>query len=106
MPVNTRNCINQSCEQPAAACPTSCEAFGFAWTGDADVTPVEPPPEEPVDDGAHETPCPSFIGAGDGCDCGCGTFDTDCASPTDACGFNNCESGTPDPDDNSQCIPA
>lgn len=103
MPVNTRRCINQSCEQPAAACPTSCDTFGFTWTGQAEVTdPVEPP----VDDGAEEGSCSGFLGADDGCDCGCGVLDTDCASMTDTCSFNNCVSGTPDPNDNRQCIPA
>ena len=57
---------------------------------------------------------PSFYDADDGCDCGCGIVDPDCADSTvEACDYcNNAGScnegsgcpGTIDPVDNSQCI--
>lgn len=52
--------------------------------------------------------CSSIIyGSGDGCDCGCGAADPDCATPAalDDCQFNHCLEATPYPtaDDPTQC---
>ena len=52
--------------------------------------------------------CSSIIyGSGDGCDCGCGAADPDCATPAsrDDCQFNHCLEAAPYPsaDDPSQC---
>jgi hypothetical protein len=59
----------------------------------------------------------SYYGTDDGCDCGCGALDPDCAAdapegvdPASAavCAFNNCpppdEPGTVDPDENWLCV--
>jgi hypothetical protein len=34
VPVNARNCTNGACETSVQACPGSCGAFGYPWTGD------------------------------------------------------------------------
>ena len=48
---------------------------------------------------------PIYYGAGDGCDCGCGIMDADCASSTAICAWEYCDDGfMPDPADNAQCI--
>ncbi len=68
-----------------------------------DVDDVEPPPDGWV--------CPAqFYGTNDGCDCGCGVLDPDCADMTaDSCDFcdppgcaNSC--AEIDPDNNAVCL--
>lgn len=99
-PVNTSNCSDQSCDSPAQACPTSCESFGFPWSGDV-VDTTEPPDEPPP---GETGTCEGHLGTADGCDCGCGSFDSDCASSAaDICEFNNCVSGAPSLTDNASC---
>jgi hypothetical protein len=46
-----------------------------------------------------------FYGVADGCDCGCGVVDLDCADATIAsCEFSGCATGLePDPDDTTTC---
>lgn len=47
----------------------------------------------------------SWYGSGDGCDCGCGVLDEDCAGPSAACISSGCGPGlVPDLDDNSACV--
>lgn len=49
--------------------------------------------------------CPArWYGAGDGCHCGCGVVDADCASATAECDVNGCLAGGPNADDNTLCI--
>jgi hypothetical protein len=66
-----------------------------------------PPPEVP-----EEWVCnPAFYGLADGCDCGCGAADPDCADATvdvcqycDGCAAGNCD--LIDPENNAVCLPA
>jgi len=52
--------------------------------------------------------CPAdWYGTGDGCDCGCGVLDDDCASASvHACAANGCSDAgeVPDPDEPTRCI--
>jgi hypothetical protein len=66
------------------------------------------------DDEQHQPDAPgdwtcqgSYFGGGDGCDCGCGAVDADCAnSDYDTCQFNYCPTGEiPDAGDTTQCTP-
>lgn len=99
-PVNSTSCFDGSCEDAAALCPSTCEDLGFAWTGDV-VDLTDPPEETPT---GETGTCTDHLGTADGCDCGCGTFDSDCAtSAADICEFNNCISGAPQVDDNASC---
>jgi hypothetical protein len=74
-------------------------------TGDGGQTtdgPAQPDAPTPIT-GACE---PSHLGGNDGCDCGCGVTDSDCASPltVGACQYDNCPAGTMlDPAAPTQC---
>ncbi|MFZ9888614.1 MAG: hypothetical protein ACO3JL_14035, partial [Myxococcota bacterium] len=63
---------------------------------DADAVPVATDNtrcEVPAD-AAQWTCNPDYFGSGDGCDCGCGVVDPDCADATEAsCLYNNCDIG-------------
>ncbi len=83
------------------------------------------PPDDPTTGGSGEDPpsvdvpatwtCdPTYYGAADGCDCGCGALDPDCADATaaaceycDGCGLvgGSCAEAV-QADDNTVCIPA
>lgn len=98
-PVNTQNCDNGNCDTPDVACPASCDSFGQAWTGTVgDSSP-------PTDSTPGQTgDCFDNLGAGDGCDCGCGEFDSDCSDlSSSVCDADHCVSGFADANDNSQC---
>jgi cysteine-rich repeat protein len=56
---------------------------------------IPPPPPMPPTPPAGWTCNPAFFGSDDGCDCGCGAADTDCADATFAsCLFSNCIGAT------------
>ncbi len=66
-------------------------------------TPQPEPQPEPEPVPAQWTCTPTYYAAADGCDCGCGVVDPDCAGTT--CQYDWC--GTDqvfDPDDPTQCI--
>lgn len=47
----------------------------------------------------------SYYGTNDGCDCGCGVVDSDCASQTATCAFDSCPAPTTaNPLNNAQCL--
>lgn len=98
----------------------SCESNGCPNADDGDV----PNPGDPVaciagdidSDGGTPGGGPTgwtcnagWYGNGDGCDCGCGIVDEDCADETvDSCTSNGCPGASggevPDPEDPTQCI--
>lgn len=47
---------------------------------------------------------PSFFGAGDGCDCGCGVVDSDCANSSASSCQYGCEGLRVNPQDPTQCM--
>ncbi|MBU1219457.1 hypothetical protein KKF34_18615 [Myxococcota bacterium] len=81
-----------------------CTTVGGSYTGgtlgcDADCTY-----DYSACTGATWTCSASWLGDTE-CDCGCGIIDTDCVDgTTNSCIYNNCTTGTPDPDYNWICI--
>ena len=76
-------CAGQGFDGGALACNGSCSALVTSGCTTGGV-----PPQWICD--------PSYYGAQDGCDCGCGAIDLDCADASIAsCDYNDCSSGTP-----------
>lgn len=93
---------------PSDAGGARADADSTTTTQDASLSPrVDGAP--PVPDAATEGACPdSYLGAGDGCDCGCGVVDPDCPTPLQAsdCEYDVCATQDEvDPEDATQCRP-
>jgi hypothetical protein len=90
------------------ACETTSPHDPDAGAASADSAPGSPDAAPPSPDAAPVPTCPaSWLGSGDGCDCGCGVFDPDCPSPlsADACVTDNCGADYDlDPADPVRCI--
>jgi hypothetical protein len=85
--------------------------------GDGNNGEDTPPADDDLDEDGPDTPeeivvpegwtcSTSFYGSEDGCDCGCGIVDADCASlAPESCEYEQCETGfSLDPADTTQCI--
>ena len=94
---------DESCDDSNAVAGDGCDATsttvedGFSCPGAGGACIAIP---------AGWTCSDSFFGTDDGCDCGCGASDPDCASPRieDCGGFDGCGDGEIDPNDTTQCI--
>lgn len=80
-----------------------------ASPGAVDASPATPDAPPGAPDAAPIPTCPeSWLGSGDGCDCGCGVPDSDCPTPLTpaACVTDNCGAASDlDPQNPTQCLP-
>lgn len=90
---------------PDAGAP-AIDAATPSTTTDAGPVPDAAPDRDSGDTLSER--CAGFIGAGDGCDCGCGVYDPDCPADTSVsdCDYEYCSpEGEVDPEDPSRCRP-
>ena len=98
------------CGIPDPDCPDATEAScTYDWCSDGNVASLSDPTQCEVEQPAAPgwTCSNGYYGSDDGCDCGCGAPDPDCASNTmDACAYNGCDEGdAPTSADPTQCAP-